>query len=286
MTEFWKVIASFLNVPSGIVLGIAIFTGGIIKGGPLTFITSHHVEKALLTKEKRFMLELFFYLVKSICFSCLFLLFVFSSNFYDLIGNNMFVSSTIAGVSLILGQLIFVFFALLNDNSWTKVVTALNEKISYKWKMALFFIFFICFLIAYFYVNGLIVYSFKSSVISIGDILSIFIISFIFSLAIPKIFSSFSKYLQWEIKKGVYVSDPDSEKDSKESSEWFILYPINKEEVLLGDNPVAKKSKSIRIVSRDFILDKEIKVKDLIETNKVQDGKPADTDHCTEKPVQ
>ncbi|MEC1580335.1 hypothetical protein P9D48_03225 [Bacillus subtilis] len=268
------IVKDFLNqlgLPEYIVAAVLLLNLLFVSWKPITAISSNILERKLYTKEKLFILKSYFHLWNSVFWMVLFLSGAIIINPPEWLTNN---GHAITYFVLIFGELILLFIIALNEkdnekdneknnekeNSESAVNEHTNDKIkalqtfvhrSYnffkgnlKRRLLLTVIFMLCLIIFYVSSNLYLINSssyFKGS----SRIIFILIASFLIALPTPFFLRPISKFIGWTKEENVYLMHDDTK--------WYVLYPINKELILLGNNSNPKRCGKTKILKlEDF----------------------------------
>lgn len=241
---------SYFEVPSYVIslVGLALYLIRILH--PITLFSSNVVEQKLFSKERLFFVVVCKYFAYGFYFVILF--FCLSISFNDSFGWTY--NEVRNNVSLIFIALIIMFSLIANDirNTENVLFKVRSNKII---KLLVFLLYLIALLTFYINTALLIVFSeYENSRWLIFALLILFLIC----AAIPFISIPVIKFINGSTKKAVYIKDKNNEK-------WFILHPINKEIVLLGDNSDPKRCERTMFKKIEDIYNEPIRLK--IEDN-------------------
>ncbi|MGG1335455.1 hypothetical protein ABE196_03100 [Bacillus subtilis] len=241
---------SYFEAPSYVIslVGIALYLIRILN--PITLFSSNVVEKKLFSKERLFFVAVCKYFAYGLYFGILFMCISISFNnsfgwTYNEVRN---------GVSLIFIALIIMFSLIANETQNTENVLfkARSNKII---KLLVFSLYLIASFT--FYINSTLLIFFSEYETSRGQIFALLIL-FLICAAIPFISRPVIKFINGSTKKVVYITDENN-------NDWFILHPINKEIVLLGDNSDPKRCEKTMLKKLEDIYNEPITLK--IEDN-------------------
>lgn len=225
---------SYFEAPSYVIslVGIALYLIRILH--PITLFSSNVVEKKLFSKERLFFVVVCKYFAYGLYFGILF--FCLSISFNDSFGWTY--NEVRNDVSLVFIALIIMFSLIANE---IRIIKARSNKAI---KLLVFLLYLIASLT--FYINSALWIVFSEYENSRWLIFALLIL-FLICAAIPFISIPVIKFINGSTKKVVYITDENNE-------DWFILHPINKEIVLLGDNSDPKRcEKTMFIKNRRYI---------------------------------
>ncbi|PKR79197.1 hypothetical protein CEY16_05490 [Halalkalibacillus sediminis] len=214
----------------------------VLKFSPVTTFTANQFEKKLYTKERRFSIKFINFILQSIIIS-IFLMAL--SEYTKDINDNLIIGYII---------IVFIIFAFLaykaeaykkGDRSSRKVTVLI-------WKLILTFTYLVLLLVIFSSIIGGI------HDVEIGDNINekiaymsaFFIGSYLYSVIITIFISPLDKFLSWSDKEAaVYIkSGPDNEEI------WYILHPISKQEILLGDDKYDANCKKFKKILKEDLL--------------------------------
>ncbi|MDZ5669676.1 hypothetical protein [Bacillus stercoris] len=236
---------SYFEAPSYVIslVGIVLYLIRILH--PITLFSSNVVEKKLFSKERLFFVAVCKYFAYGLYFGILF--FCLSISFNDSFGWTY--NEVRNDVSLVFIALIIMFSLIANE---IRIIKARSNK-------AIKLLVFLLYLIASFtfYINSALLIFFSEYENSRWQIFALLIL-FLICAAIPFISIPVIKFINGSTKKAVYIRDKNNKK-------WFILHPINKEIVLLGDNSDPKRCEKTMFKKIEDIYNEPITLK--IEDN-------------------
>ncbi|MFS0673641.1 hypothetical protein [Ornithinibacillus sp. 179-J 7C1 HS] len=264
MEELFKVL-KYIGIP-GMIGGLVTI---IWKVAPLSNLTADIVEVKLFSKEKRLLVKS----VKYIFYSLLATAFIFI--FVDFIINWLdSVSFTAVNILMFIDLMLFSFLLFLTTfnsgysetkelikifkvKSIVKCVLFIQKQSVIK--KLIFFIFYV--LLTYISIGLSLSYTIFESGIYLGMrekeedyLIAIIIFSFLFSLLIPVLFKPGISFINWyKEKQTIYVED---EEDN--TKRWYILYPTQKNYVLLGNKKEEFLCTEKKLVHKEDILNKVI----------------------------
>ncbi|RPK11627.1 hypothetical protein [Bacillus subtilis] len=272
------IVKDFLNelgLPEYIVAAVLLLNLLFVSWKPITAISSNILERKLYTKEKLFILKSYFHFWNSVFWMVLFLSGAIIINLPEWITSN---GNVITFLVLIFGELILLFIIALNEkdneednekdnkkdnkkeNSESEVNEHANDKIkaiqtlvhrSFKFfkgnlkrRLLLTIIFMLCLIIFYDSSNLYLINS-SSDLKGLSRVIFILIASFLIALPTPFFLRPISKFIGWTKEENVYLMHDDTK--------WYVLYPINKELILLGNNSNPKRCDKTKILKlEDF----------------------------------
>ncbi len=241
---------SYFEAPSYVIslVGIALYLIRILN--PITLFSSNVVEKKLFSKERLFFVAVCKYFAYGLYFGILFM--CISISFNNSFGWTY--SEVRNDVSLIFIALIIMFSLIANETRNTENVLfkARSNKII---KLLVFLLYLIASFT--FYINSALLIFFSEYENSRWQIFALLIL-FLICAAIPFISIPVIKFINGSTKKVVYITDENND-------DWFILYPINKEIVLLGDKSDPKRCEKTMFKKIEDIYNEPITLK--IEDN-------------------
>ncbi|MCI4170057.1 hypothetical protein [Bacillus spizizenii] len=236
---------SYFEAPSYVIslVGLVFYLIRILH--PITLFSSNVVEQKLFSKERLFFVVVCKYFAYGLYFGILF--FCLSISFKDSFGWTY--NEVRNDVSLIFIALIIMFSLIANE---IRIFKARSNKII---KLLVFLLYFIASFT--FYINSALLIFFSEYENSRWLIFALLIL-FLICAAIPFISIPVIKFINGSTKKVVYITDENNE-------DWFILHPINKEIVLLGDNSDPKRCEKTMFKKIEDIYNEPITLK--IEDN-------------------
>lgn len=255
-------------------IGIPGMIGGLVaiiwKVAPLSHLTADIVEVKLFSKEKRFLVKS----VKYLFYTFIATAFIFT--FVDFMINRLeSVSFTAVNILLFLNLILFyflLFFTSFNSFSYRQTKKLIKTfKVKWVVKCVLFIqkqsvikklIFFIFYIILTYITIGLCLsfIVFESGLYlgirekELDYLLAISLFSFFFSLLIPVLFKPGLNLINWyKGKQTIYIEDEEDK-----SKRWYILYPTQKNYVLLGNKKEEFLCTEKRLIQKEDILKKII----------------------------
>lgn len=237
---------SYFEVPSYVIslVGIALYLIRVLH--PITLFSSNVVEQKLFSKERLFFVVVCKYFAYGLYFEFIFI--CISISFNNRFGWTY--NEVVNGVSPIFIALIIFFSLIANETRNTENVLfkARSNKII---KILVFLLYLIA--LFTFYINSALLIYFSEYENSRWQIFAL-LIFFLICAAIPFISIPVIKFMNGSTKKAVYIKDKNNE-------EWFILHPINKDSVLLGNNSDPKRCEKTMFKKIEDIYNEPITLK-------------------------
>ncbi|MGR8013580.1 hypothetical protein ACU6IJ_06345 [Bacillus sp. RM3] len=247
--EIFKELTGYLKIPSIVVTFFVIFS--TIK--PISFISAGVIEQKFFSKDKLFVYKT----GKCILVTVLWMFVLYSGATFILIDiyvGILFTAMVIAGLLLL----------LIYDYNNNVGIDILNQKIrSHSWLQILmifmFFALFLCFYIG-FYKMFL-----ELNINSLNGMLVLGFVLFIVTLPIPFILKPISEFGNWYTYKVPYWLD-------NEGNKWYIIHPLDRNVLLLGDNKNYNKCKETMILKKEDIHGKKVYIEEYyIQNNELVD---------------
>lgn len=255
-------------------LGIPGIIGGLVtiiwRVTPLSNLTADIVEEKMFSKEKRFLIKS----VKYLFYTLIATAFIFT--FVDFLINWLeSVSLLLVNILLVVNLMLFyilLFLTSFNSISYGQIknlIKIVKVRRIVKWVLIIhkqnvinklvFFIFYV--LLTYISIGLCLSYTIFESGLYLGVrereldyLLAIIIFSFVFSFLIPVLFKPGLSLINWyKGKQTIYVTDEEDK-----SKRWYILYPTQKNYVLLGNKKEEFLCTEKKIVQKEDIINKII----------------------------
>lgn len=241
MEEFLNILNQ-LKVPGALLLIITM----IIKLKPVSFLTSNDLERKLSSKEFRFSYSIVTYLLQTLLYT------LFVVVLADLINGLIAEYSLFHDIIFFLIELVLVVIFSIFYMKYEK-----GKKFNpdpEKWYKTLGFLLLILlyllgWLCSISYILSRSVYHDFSPKNDLTNELWIALVvaAYILCLMLPLLFKPILKYVEIQSKRDYYIEDDEKQK-------WYILHPINSEEILLGDKVNSTSSKQYKIIPKDNLI--------------------------------
>ncbi|WP_426982451.1 hypothetical protein ACP059_11075 [Bacillus cabrialesii] len=243
-----KLLSSF-GIPT-VVISIVFLVINIFKVfQPITLLSSNIFEQKLFSKERLFFVKFCKYLLYALAWMCIF--YSISETLRDKLKWDYNEVVSICS-QIILGG-IFLFLVIVNEiqnpNRW---FSKLKSKKLFKIIIVTIYLT----SLFTFYIQFYLLIAFPQFK-DLGMLIAVIIMFYVLCSAIPFISIPVLRLINWTTKKTVYIRDENNKK-------WFILYPINKEIILLGDDSDPKMCKKTKMKKLEDLYNEPIllKVKD------------------------
>lgn len=265
MEELVKIF-NYLGIP-GIIGGVVAF---IWKVAPLSNLTADIVEVKLFSKEKRLLVKS----VKYLFYTLIATAFIFTFVIY-IIGWLESVPLILVNILLIVTLILFYFLLFItsfNSISYSQIKN-LIKFFKVKWivkgillvqkqsfiKKFLIIIFYV--LLTYISISLYLSYTIFESGLYLGIreknldyLLPLIVLSFFFSLLVPVLFKpGLSLINLYKGKQTIYIEDEEDE-----SKRWYVLYPTQKDYVLLGNKKEEFLCTEKKLVQKEYVINKKI----------------------------
>ncbi|WP_419955165.1 hypothetical protein ACN6MT_06270 [Neobacillus niacini] len=250
MNEIIKFLGT-MGVPA---ILIAIITL-ILKIKPITFLTSNSLDRKLSSKEWSFSYLLTIFIAKSAFYSTILMSLSLVSYKWNWLNNWITDTLTIVmGIGLIIA---FYWLQYIVDKKkryvpnvdWKKNLISLLYVSIYFFGWLIFFTLIIG-------VKAFLTYYENGDILTLGQIGLIFIVTFISSMILPIVYKPLSVYLSINKEKQFKVKI--------EEKKWYLLYPISKEEYMLGNKPSYIESTQLKITKKEELFESEFDVIDTL----------------------
>lgn len=245
MENYIKDIFQNLHIPLiSLMLPILLFTIKLWgQFRPITFITANVVERSLSPKESRVLYLLLRFLWNTSVFA----------TFLSVMGT--FLKIPFSEVSAIIsGFILYACYFYFFHKKEQRVT--LNE-----WS----FVACLIYLAAWAFLSSYILSYFYSAIPNEEDKLPYYfvvgIIAVAFSAALQWIYKPVFYLLKFSSKKHVYFED-------EQKKRWYILYPVNSKEIMIGDHYLADRCIEVKIITREKFVDRLLKIVDVDELEK------------------
>lgn len=246
MNEIVKLLES-LGLPA-LIIPILIL---ILKSKPITFITSNPLERKMSSKEWSFSYKVVMYIWMTFIFSIILMTLSAISYKWDWLNNKITdIFSTLLGVTLISAFYLLLYLVekgkiFEQAANWQKKLLVLGCVFLYSFGWLVFFT-------LIFGRKAFLIYDPEGISLSFGHLIGIFIAIFILSLILPVLFKPLSNYLVLSKENQFKVVIGDDT--------WFLLNPINKEEFLLGNQPIYNECTILKIMNKETLLENQFEV--------------------------
>lgn len=241
---------SQLPIPAAIISVLVL----AVQLKPVTFLTSHEIERKIYTKEMRLLYSVIHYILRT--FFLAMLTFSIGELFskYPHLYNE--ITLTIIITLSILGHL---FLSLVNAED-IKIIHFSDMK-----KRIFVLIWILIIVICTISFPG---YWIGSEIMSqitnmnghiVESYMASFIVFFIFAMLLNIFFTNLSIFLDSPEKKFIFIED-------EQKNKWFLLHALNKTEFLLGDNYIQDICKKIKIMKKEDLLTKDFNIETIENT--------------------
>jgi hypothetical protein len=248
MNELMKLFGT-LGVPAILITIISL----ILKIKPVTFLTSNPLDRKLSSKEWSFSYISTIFIAKTTFYTII--LMTLSLVSYRWQWLNHWITDT---VSVVMGiGLIIAFYWLqyvvdkkkryVPNVDWGKNLRSLLYVSLYFFGWLIFFTLIIG-------VKAFLTYYENGNILTFGQVALIFIVTFISSILLPIVYKPLSVYLSINKEKQFKVII--------EEKEWYLLYPISKEEYMLGNQTSYIESTQFKITKKEELFKSEFEVID------------------------
>jgi hypothetical protein len=258
MKELVAEVLKWFGLSSGVATLLVVIFFTLSKIQPISMFTANIIEKRLFSKEKRLIISIIQYIFKSLIWS--FILYTIAT-LMSLIDYSNFSKYIIFFIScfIIATELLLLLYLYLNDlkqnderdgsKFYSKMIKLKNMSMQKR------LIIFVIYVLSVNLSLGLLI-GYSMSIIpldkSIMYLLSTYVFTFIFSLFIPLLINPALKNINWDKgKKIAYIID------NTLNENWYILYPISKGYILLGDNKDEFSCTKQRILKLESLIDNE-----------------------------
>lgn len=259
-------IFNYIAIP-GIISGFVAFIWNI---APVSNLTADIVEVKLFSKEKRVLVKVIKYLFHTLIASAFMFIFI------DLLINKLeSIPLTLVSILMIINFLLFYILLIastFNSFSYNRIKRLIRD-LKVRWIVRWVFsiqkqnflkkllIFFLYVLITYVSISSLLVYSIFKSGLDVGIrngnldyLLAILFFTLLYSLLIPVLFKPAFSLINWNNGKQIaYIKD---DKDARKK--WYILYPTQKNYVLLGNEKEESICTEKKLVKKEELINKII----------------------------
>ncbi|KWZ67523.1 hypothetical protein [Bacillus altitudinis] len=244
------------NLAAAIIVLLIIFK--LIR--PINLLSSSIFEQKLLTKDMVILLLSIKYLGQTLWWVLINLSILYTFGVPSLTGDPN-ISPMIGSIFFTIGAPIFTIIYVINSQSSSK----LNR---FGVRVLLAILFMVCLLCYYFPLNGTVVTNvFVEN--PIGKLAIIIGCMTVLCLPIPALMKQISKFLYWTKEKYILVSDIDlaNEQNILESDlnkkSWYVLHAINKELILLGNNPKPKLCTETKIIKLEDLCNIKMSIEEV-----------------------
>ncbi|MEK4790059.1 hypothetical protein [Bacillus sp. FSL K6-2971] len=244
------------NLAAAIIVLLIIFK--LIR--PINLLSSSIFEQKLLTKDMVILLLSIKYLGQTLWWVLINLSILYTFGVPSWTGDPN-LSPMIGSIFFTIGAPIFTIIYVINSQSSSK----LNR---FGVRVLLAILFMVCLLCYYFPLNGTVVTNvFVEN--PIGKLAIIIGCMTVLCLPIPALMKQISKFLYWTKEKYILVSDIDlaNEQNILESvlnkKSWYVLHAINKELILLGNNPKPKLCTETKIIKLEDLCNIKMSIEEV-----------------------
>ncbi|UZD75319.1 hypothetical protein [Bacillus siamensis] len=257
-----------IGIPGSVAAGgILIYLFGVTFR-PITLLSANAFEKKLFSKEKLFLLMSWQHFWQTMLWMCVFLSFTISLNVQKWAINQK-LSSTVGSIAIVVGELIFFLILAVKDSK--KENPKWNILKSKPMKIVLSVLFILCLGVFYISFDGFIVGSALQEK-GLNKFILLLIFPFFISLPIPFLMRPISRFIEWSKEMNIYIISVNEDRQQegvtqdvqnevptdlgdKKRIRWYILHPINKEFILLGNNANRKLSTETKIIKFEELCD-------------------------------
>ncbi|MEC1409814.1 hypothetical protein P9C93_04260 [Bacillus safensis] len=262
--EFYELLKPF-GIPSYIA-ALAVLSYLVFKKiRPISLLSSNIFEKKLFSKDQLFSLFILRYFGETVMWMFINLVIIYIFGAPDWTGNPS-QSQFVASIASLIGSVIFVVILIVNERK-----EKYPQFLDLNWVRGIaFFLFLCCVLIFYFSFNGTLIHDIGSE-ISIGALIFILILVFIFYLPIPIIMRSSLKFVYDRKEQNIYIcanelretDNPINGNDEINQHKWYILHAVNKELILLGNHPKEKLCTVTKIIKLEDLCNIKMSIEEV-----------------------
>ncbi|KXZ21822.1 hypothetical protein P4T89_03570 [Bacillus nakamurai] len=257
-----------IGIPGSVAAGGVLIYLFVVTFRPITLLSANAFEKKLFSKEKLFLLMSWQHFWQTMLWMCVFLSFTISLNVQKWAINQK-LSSTVGSIAIVVGELIFFLILAVKDSK--KENSKWNILKSKPMKIVLSILFILCLGVFYISFDGFIVGSALQEK-GWNKFILLLIFPFFISLPIPFLMKPISRFIEWSKEMNIYIisvnedrqqeevtqdvqNDVPTDVDDKKRVHWYILHPINKEFILLGNNANRKLCTETKIIKFEELCD-------------------------------